>query len=123
MAVQALAPYYNSEKEYSYRNLNSDAASAKKVREAVDEALDCLSEAQLPDGDFKSWGTENSESCSQVIIALCALGIDLFNDDRFTATRTAALHIRFHTTRKILPPTPKNPTRWRANRRFWLSRR
>ncbi len=83
MAVQALAPYYNSEKEYSYRNLNSDAASAKKVREAVDEALDCLSEAQLPDGDFKSWGTENSESCSQVIIALCSLGIDFFNDDRF----------------------------------------
>lgn len=84
MAIQSLAPYYNSEKVYCYRNENiSDTIVEKKVGQAVDEALQRLSEMQLKDGDFRSWGTENSESCSQVIIALCALGIDIFSDRRF----------------------------------------
>ena len=77
MAIQSLAPYYNSEKEYGYSD------STKKVRTAVNEAIAFLSSAQLTDGDFKSWGTENCESGAQVAIALCSLGIDLFSDTRF----------------------------------------
>ena len=61
MAIQALAPYYKE----------NDA-----VKAAVDKALDVLSELQLATGGFGSWGTENSESCAQVIVALTALGID-----------------------------------------------
>ena len=48
----------------------------KAVKAAVDKALDVLSELQLATGGFGSWGTENSESCAQVIVALTALGID-----------------------------------------------
>ena len=68
MAIQALAPYYKE----------NDA-----VKAAVDKALDVLSELQLATGGFGSWGTENSESCAQVIVALTALGIDPAKDSRF----------------------------------------
>lgn len=67
MALSALAPHY----------------SAPEVKSAVDRALDLLSSAQLSNGGFKSYGVENSESCSQVIIALTALKIDPENDARF----------------------------------------
>lgn len=77
MSIQALAPYYNSEKEYRY------SAITKKVRTAVNEALSFLSSAQLSDGDFKSWGTENCESGAQVAVALCSMGVDIFSDERF----------------------------------------
>lgn len=85
MAIQALAPYYNSEKQYKYvnKNLSTDASVTKKVRTAVNEAVEFLSSAQLPDGDFRSWGTENCESGAQVAVALCSLGINLFSDSRF----------------------------------------
>lgn len=68
MAIQSLAPYYKE----------NDA-----VKAAVDKALDVLSELQLATGGFGSWGTENSESCAQVIVALTALGIDPAKDSRF----------------------------------------
>lgn len=68
MAIQALAPYYKE----------NDA-----VKAAVDKALDVLSELQLATGGFGSWGTENSESCAQVIVALTALDIDPAKDSRF----------------------------------------
>ncbi len=84
MALQALAPYYNSETVYT---LPGGAASGKEekttVRKAAEAALECLSGLQSEQGDFFSWGTQNSESCSQVIIALCALGIDPLCDERF----------------------------------------
>ena len=38
---------------------------------------------QLENGCFASWGSENSESCAQVIVALTALGIDPQRDARF----------------------------------------
>ncbi len=82
MALQALAPYYNSEKNYEYLDASSETI-IKKARQAIDDGLSVLSELQLEDGDFSSWGTVNSESVSQVIIALCSLGIDPFNDERF----------------------------------------
>ena len=67
MAVQALAAY------------RDDAA----VQAAVDKAVQTLSDMQLSDGGYSSWGTVNSESCAQVIIALTTLGIDPAKDSRF----------------------------------------
>ena len=81
MAIQSLAPYYNSEKEYSF--VKDGFAVTKKVRDAVNDALGCLSSLQNPDGGFTSWGTENCESGVQVAVALCSLGIDPFSDGRF----------------------------------------
>lgn len=86
MAIQSLAPYYNSEKEYTYTNkkLKDDGTDVtKKVRETVDEALNCLSTMQNENGSYTSWGTTNCESTVQVAVALCSLGIDLFSDVRF----------------------------------------
>lgn len=52
------------------------------VSAAADRALEFLSNAQNADGGFASWDGENSESCAQVITALCELGISI-NDKRF----------------------------------------
>ena len=68
MAIQALAPYYKTN---------------ETVKAAVDKALEALSALQCSDGGFDSWGTVNSESCAQVIVALTALGIDPTADSRF----------------------------------------
>lgn len=68
MAIQSLAPYYDSDAD---------------VKEAVDKAVEKLSQIQKSDGGFASWGTVNSESCAQVIVALTALGIDPDEDERF----------------------------------------
>ena len=66
MALQALSKYQN----------RIDA------REAIDKALICLSKMQDKDGGYASWGTTNSESVSQVIVALGELGISI-DDSRF----------------------------------------
>ncbi|OBR91245.1 MULTISPECIES: cell wall-binding repeat-containing protein [Clostridium] len=60
MALTALAPYKDKE----------------DVKDAVSTAFDKLSSMQDADGGYSSWGVSNSESISQVIIALCANGID-----------------------------------------------
>lgn len=83
MALQALAPYYNSEKTYTYEQKSLGKTVTKCVYEVIDEALGMLSELQLDTGDFKSWGTENVESTDQVVVALCCLGIDPLTDSRF----------------------------------------
>ena len=77
MTLQALAPYYK-EAQYDY------------VTEAVDRALETLSKKQKASGGFENdyggadGGTaETSESTAQVIVALCALGIDPHTDPRF----------------------------------------
>ena len=54
----------------------------ENVAAAADRALQWLSEKQDATGGFDSFGTSNSESVSQTIIALCALGIGL-DDARF----------------------------------------
>lgn len=69
MAIQALAPYYRN--------------ATFNVKDPVDKALDCLSKLQLDTGDFRSWGTRNSESVSQIIVSLCSIGVDPQNDSRF----------------------------------------
>lgn len=66
MALQALAKYQDQ----------------PAVAQATQEALACMSEQQSDDGGFSSWGTANAESCVQMIVALCELGIDL-DDPRF----------------------------------------
>lgn len=83
MALQALAPYYNSEKTYRYVQQGTKQDQVKSVRQVVEEALQFLSSSQQESGGFTSWGSENSESCSQVLIALTSLGIDPGNDQRF----------------------------------------
>lgn len=99
MAMQALAPYYNSELEYEYTSSkikqkdsavlvtdNSNGAFikvTKSVKTVIDECLLYLSATQTNDGDFSSWGTQNAESTCQVMVALTALGVDPLNDSRF----------------------------------------
>lgn len=70
MAIQALAPYYKTN---------------AKAREAVDKALAYLSSIQNADGTFSAanGGSSSSESTAQVLVALCALGIDPVVDSRF----------------------------------------
>ncbi len=76
MAIQALAPYYNT---------NTD------VKEAVDRGLDVLSNKQRDDGGFASWDSVNSESAAQVVTALSALGIDADTDPRFVKNGISVL--------------------------------
>ena len=83
MAVQALSPYYNNEKQYKYVTSGTKETKAATVRQIIDEALACLSALQTSDGDFVSWGTKNAESTAQVLVALCSLGIDPLTDSRF----------------------------------------
>ena len=66
MALQALAKYQDQ----------------KAVKEATERALECMSKRQDEEGGFSSWGTTNSESVVQVLVALCELGIG-WDDSRF----------------------------------------
>ena len=69
MAIYALAPYYFTRND---------------VKASVDEALNWMSkEGQLSNGRFGSWGTVNSCSSSQIIMAMVSIGIDPQNDERF----------------------------------------
>ena len=83
MAIQALAPYYNDDTVYTYVNENSGETLSKTVRACVDEALDRLGMMQNSNGGFSSWNTDNVESISQVVVALCSLGINPAHDQRF----------------------------------------
>lgn len=73
MALQALAPYRS------------------ECETAIDRALAYLSDAQTARGDFESWGTPGAESCAQVVIALCCLGIDPRTDTRFVKAGGSAM--------------------------------
>ena len=66
MALQALAKYQDQ----------------TAVAKATQEALACMSGRQDGDGGYSSWGAKNSESCVQMLVALCELGIPL-DDPRF----------------------------------------
>lgn len=80
MALQALAPYYEEN---------------TAVTQSVDRALGYLSALQTARGDFGS----SSESGSQVILALCALGIDPDTDERFCKAGGSAVNglLLYHT--------------------------
>lgn len=66
MTLQALAKYHDQ----------ADVAAA------VERGLAVLSSLQEPDGGYTSWGSSNSESVAQVIVALTELGVSL-DDERF----------------------------------------
>ena len=53
-----------------------------EVEAAVERGLAVLSSLQEPDGGYTSWGSSNSESVAQVIVALTELGVPL-DDERF----------------------------------------
>lgn len=65
MAITGLSPYYSD------------------YNKAIDKAVSAMADMQSENGEFISFDTETSESCSQVIIALCSLGIDPSKDERF----------------------------------------
>lgn len=83
IVLQALAPYYNSEKVYTYQPKDGEGEISQTVRQAVDDALALLSALQKDTGDFSSWGIRNVESTVQVMVALCSLGLDPLTDERF----------------------------------------
>lgn len=66
MALCALHNYMNDE----------------EVSAAAERGLDFLSAQQNDEGGFSSWGSVNSESAAQVVVAMCTLGIPQ-NDSRF----------------------------------------
>ena len=67
MALQALAAY----------------KSQADVAAAAERAFSKLSALQSENGGYTSWGSENSESCAQVIVACTAWGINPDTDSRF----------------------------------------
>ena len=77
MAIQALAPYYDE--------------AHPEVKSAIDTALTLLSGMQQNDGGFASFGTANSESAAQVIVALSALKLDANTDSRFVKNGNSVL--------------------------------
>ena len=76
VALQALAPYYNT---------NS------KARPTVNRGLEFLSLQQDEKGRFLSDGTASAKACAQVIIALTSLGIDPEKDSRFIKNGKSAI--------------------------------
>lgn len=79
MALQALAPYYK---------LGTNDA----LTSAVNKAIEKLSTMQKDNGAFATYdGTITSESISQVIVALTALGIDPNTDERFVKNGFSAV--------------------------------
>lgn len=68
----------------------SNYSDDKRVENATEKALLKMSEIQREDGGFSSWGTENSESNAQMIVALTALGIPL-SDSRFVKNGNTVL--------------------------------
>lgn len=75
MAVQSLANYYEQD----------------NVKIAVDKALLWLSQQMNDNGTFVSYGAQNTESGAQVILALCAMGIDPCESEMFTKSGVTVL--------------------------------
>ena len=75
MAIQALAPYREE----------------PEVQSALDDAVTVLAGMLDETGNFPSQYGASSESVSQVIVALCTLGIDPNTDARFVKNGMSAL--------------------------------
>lgn len=78
MAIQSLSPHYDSN---------------GSVKDAIDGALTLLSSRQADNGGFSSYGVQNPESAAQVMIALCSLGIDCTQDERFIKQNTTLFDV------------------------------
>lgn len=90
MALQALAPYQNSTHVFTVTDKATGTTVERTVSETIERALGALSACQMENGGFGDDG-ESSESASQVIIALCALGIDPASDARFVKSGGSVL--------------------------------
>ena len=99
MALQALAKY------------REDA----DVLAAIERGVTALADLQEPNGAYTSWGEENSESVSQVIVALTELGISP-DDERFVRC-SCALRRRMEASGTS---QMEKAMKWRPNRRFTL---
>lgn len=75
MVLQALS---------NYREQAAVAAAAEK-------AFACLSKIQKDNGGYASWGTVNSESIAQVIVACTAWGVNPDTDSRFVKNGASVL--------------------------------
>ncbi|MBO5164472.1 MAG: cadherin-like beta sandwich domain-containing protein [Ruminococcus sp.] len=75
MTIQALARYTDD----------------SKVKAAVDKGISALSTIQQETGGYTSWGSINSESIAQVIVACTTLGIDPDTDERFVKNGNSAV--------------------------------
>lgn len=82
-ALIALAPYVSSAKQYTYTLKRGRQEVTRTAAQVTEAAVERLSELQLSTGGFTASGEETSESISQVIAALCSLGIDPQGDKRF----------------------------------------
>ena len=83
MALQAIAPYYNSEEVFTYERSADKLECKKTVRSVIDAGINYLSAEQQENGGFLYGSEQSSESVSQVIVALCSLGINPAGDSRF----------------------------------------
>lgn len=84
MALRALAPWYRqTEGTGKQGTVEIPEEYLAAVRKSVERGLDFLSGVQLEDGSFESYGSRTSESTSQVILALVALGLDPLSADDF----------------------------------------
>ena len=92
-----------------------DGGSGNQERYAseVEQALAYLSAEQTAQGDFISYGTASAESCAQVVMALCALGVDPRTDDRFVKAGGSALD------GLLLYQTAPFAISWETRRTFW----
>lgn len=66
----------NSDVDITAMTLQALAVHKDDIGENIDKALDFLAASRCDDGGFASYGTENCESVSMVVLALAALGID-----------------------------------------------
>ena len=81
MALQALAPYTGSRED---------------VSAATDRAVGFLRNNQTENAGFVSYGSEDCESCAQVLTALCAVNIDIRSDFVKNGTTVYDALMRFY---------------------------
>ena len=67
MTLQSLEPYQDQ----------------KEVKEAIDKGIEILAAGQEENGGYVAYGSDSSESVSQVIVALSTYGLDCNEDERF----------------------------------------
>lgn len=75
MVLQSLRPY----------------RAQPEVAKAAERGFLALSSMQMENGGYASWGTVNSESCAQVIVACTAWGIDPDTDAAFVKNGSSAV--------------------------------
>lgn len=97
-------------------------AGRADVDGTIEKALAYLSKTQLSNGGFENWGTENAESCAQVILALCELGLSL-DDARFVKNDTTLLDVllTYRNTDGSFRHTPDGNTDMLATRQAYMA--